>query len=121
MNVSIADFGRTSCAVKKLVNSIKRLIAVLNRSASMSSVTAATVRATTFACSGVNGDILDLGVEPDDVGLGIDDHPPGPAEEAIDALHALHAPGLDRFQRAHEHLVEPQAIGAVFLDDRRRD
>ena len=43
-----------SCAVKKLTNSISRLIAVLNRSASRSSVTAATVRATTLACSGVS-------------------------------------------------------------------
>ena len=51
MKVSIAAFGRTSWPVKALVNSISRLIAVLNRIASRSSVTAATVLATIFACS----------------------------------------------------------------------
>ena len=48
------DWAALSCDVKKLTNSIKRLMAVLNRSASRSSVTAATVRATTLACSAAN-------------------------------------------------------------------
>ena len=53
VKVSIAALGRTSVAVKALTNSISRLIAVLNRRASRSSVTAATVRAMSLACSGV--------------------------------------------------------------------
>ena len=61
MNVFIADFGRTSPPVKALVNSIRRLIAVLNRMASRSSVTAATVRATILACSVVGATSCTLG------------------------------------------------------------
>ncbi len=61
-------------------------------------------------------DILNPWVEPDLLGVGVNDQPPGAGEEAVDALDTLHAPRLDRFERSHEHLVEPQAISAVFLD-----
>ena len=107
--------------MKALVNSISRLIAVLNRSAvqvvghgrdrPVRRAWPARASARRPAPSGRAWSVL---------GVGVDDHPPGPAQEPVDALDALHAPGLDRLERAHEHLVEPQAVGAVLLDDRRR-
>jgi len=42
---------------------------------------------------------------------------PDAGEEAVDALHAGGAPWLSVLERSHEHLVEPQGIGAVFGDD----
>ena len=42
---------------------------------------------------------------------------PHAAEKAIDAFHALGAPGLHHLQRAHEHLVEPERVGAVLDQD----
>ncbi len=115
VNVSSADLGRTSCAVKKLVNSINRLIAVLSRRASMSSVTDGHGPGHDLGLFDARRNVLDLGVEADLVGVRVHDHPPGPRQESIDALHSLHAPGLDRFQRTHEHLIESQAVGAIFL------
>ncbi len=103
--------------MKALTNSISRLIAVLNR-----------MRLEVVGHGGDGPrddlglverqlDVLDPRVEPDLVRLEVGDHPPGPAEEAVDPLDPLHAPGLDRFERPHEHLVEPKAVGAIFLDD----
>ena len=66
----------------------------------------------------VRGNFLDPGIEANLVGLGVDDHPPGPAQEPVNALDAFHAPGFDGFKRAHEHLVKPQAISAILRDDR---
>ena len=45
------------------------------------------------------------------------DQAPDTGEEAIHTLHALHAPGLHLLQRAHEHFIEPQCIGAIFAHD----
>ena len=42
---------------------------------------------------------------------------PHAGEETEHALDAAHAPRLRGFERAHEHLVKPQRVGAVFLDD----
>ena len=102
--------------MKALTNSISRLIAVLNRRASKSSVTAATVRATILACSAVGATSWTRGSRRDLGRLGVHDHPPGPAQEPVNAFDALHAPGLDGLERSHEHLVKPQAIGAVLGD-----
>ena len=46
-------------------------------------------------------------------------HPRGvqPVPEAPHAMDLGCLPGLDRFQRAHEHLVEAKHIGAVRADD----
>ena len=51
------------------------------------------------------------------MGFGVHDHPPGPAQKSVNTLDALHAPGLDGFERSHEHLVKPQAIGAILGDN----
>ena len=42
---------------------------------------------------------------------------PHAAQEAIDPFHALGVPGLHHLQRAHEHLVEPERIGAILDED----
>ena len=83
----------------------------------MSSVTAATVRAMILRLLRRRRDVLDPRIEANLSAVGVDDHPPGPAQEPVNALDALHAPGLDGLQRAHEHLVEPQAVGAILGDD----
>ena len=46
----------------------------------------------------------------------IDDHSPDAIEEASHAIDTGHTPGFRSLQRSHEHLVQPQGIGAVFLD-----
>ena len=51
----------------------------------------------------------------------VDDHPPDAVQKAADAADAVHAPGLDGLQRAHEHLVQPQRVGPVFASPPRRD
>src|SRR5262245_21075635 len=47
----------------------------------------------------------------------VDRQPPHAVEEAGHAFDAAHAPGFHLLERAHEHLVKAQAVGAVFLDD----
>ena len=42
--------------------------------------------------------------------------PPDAVEEITDPAHALHAPGLGRFERAHAHLIEAERIGPVVAD-----
>jgi hypothetical protein len=42
---------------------------------------------------------------------------PDAGEEAVDALHARGAPDLAVPQWAHEHLVQPEGVGSVLLDD----
>ena len=64
------------------------------------------------------GDVLDLrGNLPGAVLLFLEGHAPDAGEEAGNALDALHAPGFHLFERAHEHFVEAQRVGSVFVDD----
>ena len=42
---------------------------------------------------------------------------PDSREEAGHAFDALHLPGLHLFERAHEHFIEAQGVGAVVLHD----
>ena len=81
-------------------------------------MTAAIVRATILACSADNSTGLNPRVKPHDVGLGVDDHAPCPAQKTVNPLDSLHAPGLDGFERAHEHFVKSQAVRAIFRHDR---
>ena len=55
--------------------------------------------------------------EPDSLRPVIDDHAPDSAQETIDAFDPAHAPRFGRFQRTHEHLVKPHAVGAVVSND----
>ena len=65
-------------------------------------------------------DVLHGRVELHRLGAIIDDHPPDAVEKAAHAADAVHAPRLDGLQRAHEHLVEPQA-SAPYSPRLRRD
>ena len=51
------------------------------------------------------------------LGFRIDDQSPSSIEKISHSVDALHAPGLGRLQWSHEHLVEPQGIGAVLFDN----
>lgn len=63
-------------------------------------------------------DVFDGGVDFDFVGeVFVGDHPPGAGEEAVDPFDAVHLPGFGGIERAHEHFVEAERIGAVLLDD----
>ena len=44
-------------------------------------------------------------------------HPPDAGEEAGDTLDALHLPGFDLLERAHEHFIEAQCVGTVIAHD----
>ena len=58
--------------------------------------------------------ILNLGRNFTFIGYG---HAPDPGQEAGHAFHTFHLPGLHLFERAHEHFIEAQRIGAVVLHD----
>ena len=64
---------------------------------------------------GVAWDVGDAFVE----GVGIlgDEEAPATGEEAVDAGNAFGIPGFDLIERAHEHLVEAEGVGAVFSHD----
>ena len=47
---------------------------------------------------------------------GLRHQPPGALQEPVHPLHPLGAPWLGRFERSHEHLIEPHAVGAVVAD-----
>lgn len=49
--------------------------------------------------------------------LFIHEQSPGAAEKPIDAFDAFGAPRLAVLQRAHEHFVEAEGVGAVFLQN----
>ena len=46
----------------------------------------------------------------------IDEQPPNAAEESVHSLDTLRAPRLHHLQRAHEHFVQAEGVGAVFAN-----
>ena len=66
---------------------------------------------------GVGRAVDDGCVEFDRLGAVVNDQPPDAVEETVHAVDALHAPRFGGFERAHEHFVQPERVGAVFGDD----
>ena len=58
-----------------------------------------------------------LGGDPRLAGLLVDHVAPEPLQEPVDADDVAGVPGPARVERAHEHLVEPQRVGAVVAVD----
>ena len=116
-----AETGRASSVVKAFTKIIICEIAVLNESASMSSPTFLIVAWMTFCWARVGSRLGDCGGEDPFARLVfLHDQAPDAREEARDALHAFHAPWLHLLERAHEHLVTTERVGAVFGDDIER-
>ena len=61
------------------------------------------------------GVVDDLRREDDLVGPVVDHEPPAAVEKPADTTDAGGAPGLRRLERAHEHLVEAERVGAELL------
>ena len=70
-----------------------------------------------FGGFGIERNILNAWVKLDGFGHVVHNQSPDSGQESRNAFHALHAPGFGGFERAHEHFVEAEAVGAVFLDD----
>ena len=128
--------GLVSQVMASLTKIISAEMAVLKRKPSRSSVTFLMQAWSVLSWAGVAGDVLDGGAELDVVqasgsscalrGLGllefrfalfIHEQPPDAAEKTIDAFDAFGVPRFDHFQRAHEHLVKPERVGAVFAQN----
>ena len=88
-------------------------IAVLNRSASISSPTERMVLCIRRAISG-DGSISQIrSFRPS---LVISDNAPDAVKETADARHAGHLPGLGDIEWSHEHLIETHGVGTVDVD-----
>ena len=107
---STASRGGCSMPFRWLTRIIIALIAVLSDSASMSRPTFCTVRCTSLAVSGSSAAVAQRPTR-DRVRA---------VQEATHALNAARLPGLGLLERAHEHLVQAQAVGAELLDDHVR-
>ena len=113
-----AATGRSRAVTNALVQTIICAMAVLKLSASMSSPTFLIVSCSTLRWLCRRGTSCDFGGDgPFALLILLHDQPPDAGEEAVNAFDALRAPGLHLFQRAHEHFVKPQRIGAVLRDD----
>ena len=110
--------GRTSCAGEEIDELHQPADRRVEPQPSKSSVTAATVRATTLACSSVISTAWTRGSSRTSSASASTIIRQARRQESVNPLDPLHAPGLDRFERTHEHLIKPQAVGAVFGDDR---
>ena len=129
------ETGLVSQVIASLMKTIRAEMAVLKRRPSRSSVTFLMQAWSALSWAAVGCDVLDAGSEPDaaqqlraalrvggqallELGFALLVHEQAPdaAEKAIDALDTLGAPRLHHLQRAHEHLVKAERVGAV-LDE----
>ena len=90
---------------------------MLKRIASMSSVTFAIVWCTSALLLARRRDVGERRRVAAVVGVGAGDEPPHAVQEPVHALDAARVPRLHLLERAHEHLVEPERVGAVPRDD----
>ena len=96
-------------AVTWLFSSVSFAIAVLNRRFAMSVRTESMVRCSTRRVSSSAGTSSTRSVP----GLFVDDQTPQPLQEAVDSDDRARLPRSLLIERAGEHLVQPQRVGAV--------
>ena len=90
---------------------------MLKRIASMSSVTFAIVWCTSALLLARRRRVGERRRVAAVVGVGAGDEPPHAVQEPVRALDAARVPRLHLLERAQEHLVEPERVGAVPRDD----